>query len=68
MYSNVVCKRKGVSGTGFGLSFARFGSAIWTNVQTSNRSSYHLRPICCVYYGVWRKRLFTRKPRPSHGR
>jgi hypothetical protein len=28
MYSNVVCKRRGVSGTGFGLSFARFGSAI----------------------------------------
>ena len=37
-------------------------------VQTSNRSSYHSRPICCVYFGVWRKRLFTRKPRPSHGR
>ena len=37
-------------------------------VQTSNRSSYHSRPICCVYCGVWRKRLFTRKPRPSHGR
>ena len=52
MYSNVVCKRRGVSGTGFGLSFARFGSAIWTNVQTSNQSSYHLRPICCVYITV----------------
>jgi hypothetical protein len=51
MYSNVVCKRRGVSGTGFGLSFARFGSAIllegddlqmshdWDNAPAAGKSA-----------------------------